>query len=70
VNHSPSTSFECRNPIVVWSEDPVEYSTLKVFNCLTYYHVNDGKLEPISKKEVFMGNGSGMKDFRIWSLFE
>lgn len=43
---------------------------LKVFGCLAYYHVNEGKLEPRAKKGVFMGHGNGVKRFRIWSPLE
>jgi len=43
---------------------------LKVFGCLTYYHINEGKLEPRAKKGFFMGYGDGVKGFWVWSLFE
>ena len=44
---------------------PVEYSMLKVFGCLAYYHVSEGKLEPRTKMEFFMGDRDGIKGFRV-----
>uniref|UniRef100_A0A2N9IN85 Integrase catalytic domain-containing protein n=1 Tax=Fagus sylvatica TaxID=28930 RepID=A0A2N9IN85_FAGSY len=43
---SPSTALECKTPFEVWSGTPADYSSLRVFGCPTYAHVNDGKLEP------------------------
>ena len=40
---------------------------LKVFGCLTYYHVSEGKLEPIAKKGFIMGYGDKVKGFWVWS---
>ena len=49
VNCSPSTAIDCKTPYEVWSCTPADYSFLKTFYC----HVNDGKLEPRSKKCIF-----------------
>ena len=35
-----------------------------------YYHVNEGKLVPRSRKGLFMGYGDGVKGYRIWSPSE
>lgn len=43
----------------------MDSSGLKVFGCPKYYHVNDGKLEPRTKKGVFMGYGDGVKGYLI-----
>ena len=43
---------------------------LKVFGYLTYYHVNEGKLESRANKGLFMGNGDRVKGFRIQSPYE
>ena len=56
VNPSTSTVIDFKNPIEVRSNKPVEYSMLKVFGCLTYYHVSEGKQEPRAKKGFFMDN--------------
>ncbi|GAA0144157.1 transmembrane signal receptor [Lithospermum erythrorhizon] len=43
----------------------VNTSSLRAFGCIVYYHVNEGKLEPRAKKEVFVGYGDGV--YRVWS---
>lgn len=43
---------------------------IKVSGCPAYYHMNKGKLEPRSKKGIFVGYGDGIKGFRIWSPSE
>ena len=66
VNRLPSTAIDFRTLIEVWSKKLVEYSILKVFRCPTYYHISEGKLEPRTKKGVFMGYEDGVKGFIIW----
>jgi len=63
VNRSQSITIDFNTSIEVWSNKPIEYSMLKVFGCLTYYHVSEGKLEPKAKKGFFMGYGGGVKGF-------
>ena len=62
---SPSTAIKFRTPIEVRSNKSIEYLMFKVFGCLTYYHISEGKLEPRAKKGVFMAHGEGVKGFRI-----
>jgi len=59
MNRSYSIAIIFKTLIEVWSKKPVEYSILKVFGCLTYYHVSEDKLEPKAKKRFFMGYGYG-----------
>jgi hypothetical protein len=66
VNRSPSTAIDCKTPYEVWSGTPADYSFLKTFGCPTYCHVNDGKLEPRSKKCIFLGYADGVKGYRLW----
>jgi hypothetical protein len=54
VNRSPSTAIDCKTPYEVW------------FGCPAYCHVNDGKLEPRSKKYIFLGYAVGVKGHRLW----
>ena len=68
VNRSLSTAIDFRTFIEVWFNKPDDYSMLKVFGCPGYCHVNEGKLEPRAKKDVFMGYENGVKGFRIWSM--
>lgn len=42
-----------------------DYSMLRVFECVTYYHVNDSKLELTSKKKVIVGYGIKVKTFKV-----
>ena len=65
VNRSPSTTLELKTPNEVWSSTPSDYSDLKVFGCPAYCHVNDGKLEPRTKKCIFIGYASGVKGYRL-----
>nr|KYP69746.1 Retrovirus-related Pol polyprotein from transposon TNT 1-94 [Cajanus cajan] len=69
VNRSPSTAIGCKTPIEVWSTKRANYSILRVFG-YAYYHVNEGKLEPRSRKGLFMGYRHGVKGYRIWSPSE
>ncbi|KAL2486397.1 Retrovirus-related Pol polyprotein from transposon TNT 1-94 [Abeliophyllum distichum] len=41
------------------------YDTLKVFGCAGFAHQNIGKLEPRSKKCVFLGYADGVKDYKL-----
>ncbi|GKG41636.1 retrovirus-related pol polyprotein from transposon TNT 1-94, partial [Tanacetum coccineum] len=67
---SPAIAIDCKTPIEVWSGKPADYSKLRVFRCLAYYHVSEGKLNPRGEKGIFMGYGDGVKGYRIWSPFE
>ena len=37
----------------VWSDNPINYSSLRIFVCLAYPYVNDGKLAPRAIKCMF-----------------
>lgn len=67
MNRSSSTAIDCKTLIEVWSGKPVEYTVLEVFGCHACYHVNDGKLNPMTKKGIFIGYGSGVKRYCIWT---
>ena len=55
INRSPSVAIERKTPQEVWSGSPATYSNLKIFGCLAYAHVDNGKLEPRSMKYIFLG---------------
>lgn len=44
-----------------------DYSSLRVFGCTFYYHVNKGRLESRAKKSTFVSFGNGVKGYRLWS---
>ena len=48
-------------PQEVWSSSPLTYSDLKIFGCLAYAHVDNGKLEPRSMKCIFLGYKSSVQ---------
>ncbi|KAK3031457.1 hypothetical protein RJ639_036517 [Escallonia herrerae] len=61
INRSPSTAIDCKAPKEIWSGKHVNYENLRIFGCPAYAHVNDGKLEPRTKKCIFFGYASGVK---------
>jgi hypothetical protein len=68
VNRSPATAIDCKTPFEVWSGKPADYTGLRIFGCPSYYHVSEGKLEPRSKKGLFMGYGDGVKGYEFGVL--
>ena len=67
-NRSPHTALKFKSPQEVWYNTPVNYSSLRVFGCPTYFHVKDGKLEPRARKCIFVGYGVGVKGYRVWCM--
>lgn len=53
-------------PHEVWFDTPVDYFSFHIFGCSAYAYVNEGKLEPRSKKCIFLGYASGVKGYRLW----
>lgn len=43
-----------------------DLKNLKIFGCPAYFHVNEGKLEPRSRRGLFMGYPDGVKGYKIW----
>ena len=70
INRGPHTRISCKIPYELWSGTTPDYSTLRVFGCIAYYHVKDSKLDPRVKKGCFLGYGDGVKGFKIWSPLE
>jgi hypothetical protein len=69
VNRSPSTEIECDIPEEVWKGHPCNYSNLKVFGCEDYALIMKhqcSKLDPKSKRLIFVGYGDGIKGYRLW----
>jgi len=55
--------------MVMWSgKAALDYDILRVFCCLAYYHVSDGKLEPRARKTVFLGSKEERKATSYWTL--
>ena len=66
MNRSPSTAIDKKTPEEVWSSSPPNYSDLKIFGCPAYAHVDNSKLEPRSRKCVFLSYISSVKDYKLW----
>ncbi|CAA7036371.1 unnamed protein product [Microthlaspi erraticum] len=70
INRTPSTPLNFRIPEEIWSGKKPEYSHMRRFGCLVYYHVDQGKLKSRAKKGILMGYPHGVKGYRIWSIDE
>ena len=54
IQRSPHSSIDFKIIEEVWSNNPVDFSILRVFGCLAYAHVNDGKLAPRLSNACFL----------------
>jgi len=62
INRLPSTAIEGKTPIEMWTCNPAtDYNSLHVFGSTAYYHVKESKLDPRTKKALFMGITGGVK---------
>ncbi|GJU21576.1 retrovirus-related pol polyprotein from transposon TNT 1-94 [Tanacetum coccineum] len=69
INRSPSTAVELKTPMEMWTGKPVNYSDLYIFRSLVYeiYNTQETtKLDPKSKKCLFLGYADGVKGYRLW----
>ncbi|GJT37766.1 retrovirus-related pol polyprotein from transposon TNT 1-94 [Tanacetum coccineum] len=65
INRSPSTELEKKTPMDLWSGHPANYEMLRIFGCVAYSHVNQGKLKRRAIKCIFLGDtlkGAGAAD--------
>ncbi|GJS79458.1 retrovirus-related pol polyprotein from transposon TNT 1-94 [Tanacetum coccineum] len=69
INRSPSTAVELKTPIEMWTGKPVNYSDLHIFVSPMYVMYNSQettKLDPKSRKCLFLGYADGVKGYRLW----
>ena len=66
INHSSSVAIQKKTLQEVWFGSSATYSDLKIFGCLVYAHVDNGKLELRSVKCIFLGYKSGVKGYKLW----
>ena len=69
ISRSPSLAIDFKILEEVWSGRPVDYSSLKIFGCPAYVHVQSGersKLDSKSRICVFLGFEKGVKGYRLW----
>ncbi|GKB24386.1 retrotransposon protein, putative, ty1-copia subclass [Tanacetum coccineum] len=70
INRSPSTALEKKTPMDLWSGHPMNYEILRIFGCVAYTHVNQGKLKPRAIKCLFLGYPDGVKGSRLWRFLK
>ncbi|GJV60133.1 retrovirus-related pol polyprotein from transposon TNT 1-94 [Tanacetum coccineum] len=68
INMSPSTTLEKKTPMDLWSSQLANYEMLRIFGCVAYSHINQGKLKPRAIKCIFLGYPDGAKGYRLWRL--
>ena len=66
VNRSPSMPLVGQCPEYVFYGKPLVFSHLRVFGCTAFVHNKSDKLEPRSRKGVFLGYPEGVKGYRVW----
>nr|GEW34573.1 retrotransposon protein, putative, Ty1-copia subclass [Tanacetum cinerariifolium] len=54
INRSPSIVLKKKTPMDLWSGHLANYEMLKIFGCVAYSHVNQGKLKPRAIKCIFL----------------
>jgi transposase InsO family protein len=65
IKRSSSIPLDKKTLIEVWSGIPADYSQLRVFGCTAYAHVDNGNLESMAVKCVFLGYGLGVKAYKL-----
>ncbi|KAL4032229.1 hypothetical protein IC575_005297 [Cucumis melo] len=69
VNHSPSTAIELKTPMQMWTGKPADYLDLHIFGSRVYVMYNTQettKLDPKSRRCLFLGYANGVKGYRLW----
>src|ERR1044072_4585693 len=69
INRSPSTAIDLKTLMEMWKGKPGDYSSLHVFGCSVYVMYNSQertKLDPKSRKCIFLGYVNGVKGYRLW----
>ncbi|GJT95917.1 gag-pol polyprotein [Tanacetum coccineum] len=69
INRSSSTAVELKTPMEMWTGKPVNYSDLYIFGSHVYVMYNTQettKLDPKSKKCLFLGYADGVKGYHLW----
>nr|GFA38595.1 putative polyprotein [Tanacetum cinerariifolium] len=56
INRSPSKALEKKTPMDLWLGHPANYEMLRIFGCVAYSHMNQGKLKPRAIKCIFLGD--------------
>ena len=63
-------TIDCKILEEVWTGQQCDYSNLRVFGCEAYALIPKSqhfKLDPKSRKLIFVGYGDGVKGYRLWN---
>uniref|UniRef100_A0A2N9IUP8 CCHC-type domain-containing protein n=1 Tax=Fagus sylvatica TaxID=28930 RepID=A0A2N9IUP8_FAGSY len=69
INRSPRVALDGKVAEEVWTGQEVDYSFMRIFGCPTYVHISGedrSKLDPKSKKCIFLGFKKGVKGYKLW----
>ena len=66
INRSPSIALGFKVPKEIWSGRKPDLKHLRVFGCVAYAHVSQGKLDARAKKCMFIGYPNGVKGYKLW----
>ena len=66
----PHSRIDYKISFEIWSGKWPCFSFLKIFGCVSYYHVSEHKLDPRAKIRCFARYSDGMNGFRIYSPSE
>jgi hypothetical protein len=68
-HRSPRVALDGKVAEEVWIGQEVDYSFMRIFECPAYVHISSedrSKLDPKSKKCIFLGFKKGVKGYKIW----
>ncbi|GJV06657.1 retrotransposon protein, putative, ty1-copia subclass [Tanacetum coccineum] len=68
IYRSPSTGIDKKTHMEMCLGHPSEYGMLRVFGCVAYSHVKQGKLDPRAVTCIFLGYPEGVKGYRLYRL--
>jgi transposase InsO family protein len=69
INRSLRAALDGNVAEEMWTDNEVDYSSLRVFGCPAYVHIPSeewSKLDPKSRQCVFLIYGKGVKDYKFW----
>uniref|UniRef100_A0A2N9FYY5 Integrase catalytic domain-containing protein n=1 Tax=Fagus sylvatica TaxID=28930 RepID=A0A2N9FYY5_FAGSY len=69
INRSSRVALDGKVAEEVWTGQEVDYSFMRIFGCPAYVHISGedrSKLDPKSKKCIFLGFKKGVKGYKLW----
>ncbi|GJZ51434.1 retrovirus-related pol polyprotein from transposon TNT 1-94 [Tanacetum coccineum] len=70
INRSLSTTLEKKTPMDLWPGHLANYEMLRIFGCVAYLYLNQGKLKPRAIKCIFLGFWDGKSEsLSLWWNF-